>query len=298
MQHSIADQNGVGSGDNNLLIQRGADPLITIPGAPTHLFRRIQGLVYQVAPGQGLAPVASSLNQSEVLAVIGPAFYLDLVNQPLVGQAYPFLRGVEAPRFEDIEVALHLPPFGMDRQTIFSNRDEAADAVLKAVERAKLSGQAPPALCVLTVADLFNLQPVGQGAPNWYMDLTGANANGVGLTFSSLSGEVSGFLKYYGAFEHFFFGKNVAADRDNAANPVRVALGQLADFCRFAGFTRSAVNAPLTAGAVMQWFAATEPPEGVVFLQDEGRGLDRREQALRNRHLLAYGTLDQRVLVL
>ena len=68
MNFSVPDPGGVGAGAPAMVLLRGSDPLIEIPPA-LHLFRRIQGLTFQVGLPRGLAPLANAVPLSEIACV-------------------------------------------------------------------------------------------------------------------------------------------------------------------------------------------------------------------------------------
>ena len=118
---------------------------------------------------------------------------------------------------------------------------------------------------------------------------------GTALTFRSFSVGPAGTLEGYNFFEYVFFGRPLAASRDVPASPTRRVLDQLTAFVRAANL--SAPAAALTASALAAWFRSTHPSDMLHILTEVGISLDRREQSLRDRHLLAYGTAEQRSFV-
>ena len=114
-------------------------------------------------------------------------------------------------------MALTQPLFSLDHNAVYSSPASAAHAVRQAV--AGLVGP-PPAALVLTAADLYPLEAVPANVPQWYRDLAGAGAVADAVTFETLSG-ATGQLIHLGLFEHVFFGRCLAASRDQPNSPVR-----------------------------------------------------------------------------
>ena len=76
MDFSVPDPGGAGAGAPAMILLRGPDPLVEIPPAP-HLFRRIQGLSFQVGLPGGLAPLPNAVPLSEITRILGPALLDD-----------------------------------------------------------------------------------------------------------------------------------------------------------------------------------------------------------------------------
>ena len=217
MDFSVPDPGGAGAGAPAMILLRGPDPLIEIPPAP-HLFRRIQGLTFQVGLPGGLAPLPNALPLSEITRILGPALFLDRTAHPAVAQSLPLVNQILPQKWEAVV---------MGPTAVYSSPTSAAHAVRQAV--AGLVGP-PPVALVLTAADLYPLEAVPANAPQWYRDLAGAGAVADAVTFGTLTG-ATGQLIHLGLFEHVFFGRCLATSRDQPNSPVRQAFLQLAPLC-------------------------------------------------------------------
>ena len=229
-----------------------------------------------------MAPGPDALPLSIILAGVGHAFAVDEAAAGTAADDCPILRGILPTRVEvlvqELENAGSSP---LNAIATFNSLAHLAYCVSVAV-----SGLLRP------LAAAYDCEPVGAGAPGWFDALTAA---GTALTFRSFSVGPAGTLEGYTFFEFVFFGRTLAASRDAPAAPTRRVLDQLTAFVRAANL--SAPAAALTASALAAWFRSTHPSDMLHILTEVGISLDRREQSLRDRHLLAYGTAEQRSFV-
>ena len=223
MNFSVPDPGGAGAGAPAMILLRGRDPLIEFPPAP-HLFRRIQGLSFQVGLPGGLAPAPNAVPLSEIARVLSTALFLDRGAHPAVVQSFPLIHQILPQKWEAVVAALSQPPFSMDPNAVYSSPASAVHAIRQAI--AGLVGP-PPAPLVLTVADLYPLETLAANAPQWYQDIAGAGVAADAVTYGTLANattmQLGSWCTPCGLFEHVFFGRCVAASRDPPAAPVRQA---------------------------------------------------------------------------
>lgn len=104
---------------------------------------------------------------------------------------------------------------------------------------------------------------------------------------------------HYGFFAYVCFGMHLSMMRDAPNQPTRAFLQSLGGYCGTVGFQRAGpAGTFVTASALAQWLEATRPTLRVPFLYEVGHALDRREQCVRDRHNLVFGTIEQKELVL
>ena len=121
MNFSVPDPGGAGAGAPAMILLRGRDPLIEFPPAP-HLFRRIQGLSFQVGLPGGLAPAPNAVPLSEIARVLSTALFLDRGAHPAVVQSFPLIHQILPQKWEAVVTALSQPPFSMDQNAAKARR--------------------------------------------------------------------------------------------------------------------------------------------------------------------------------
>ena len=287
MDFAIPDAAGAGPDNPALRTARGADPLIAVPAV--HLFRRVSGLTFQAIPG-ALAPGPHALPLSIILGGVGHAFALDFSAAGTATNECPLVRGILPQKIEELVQQLEVEAnFPLNAMATFHSLAHLAHYVSVAVS--KLGQPVAPAY-LLGEANLYDLEPVGAMAPAWFIALTAA---GSAITFRSFCIGPSNTLEGYNFFEFTCFGRVLSASRDPPAAPTRRILDQITVFARAANLC--APTAVLSASALAAWSRSTQVSDLLHILMEVGVGLDRREQALRDRHLLTYGTSEQRFFV-
>lgn len=123
-----------------------------------------------------------------------------------------------------------------------------------------------------------------------------SSAGSTALIFADIVAESSGSLLNLSFLGFVTFGHSVAASRDSAHSPTRVVVDQIQELCQRSGLLRAGM--PLSPAGLVHWLQVSSLPTGVVCLYEMGAGLDRREQCLRNRHNLVYGSVGQKEHIL
>lgn len=289
MEFAVAAPAGVGPGNPALLTARGPDPLFELPAA--HFFRRIDGLPLVPVPG-ALIAVANCVASSWVEAIVGHAVF---VVQPATGAAStaPYItRALLPQRFDAVVNQLHSepPPLGLDPNKRYASPAHAASAVLSVVRGLDLSSL--NAAYVLLPGDLYPLEPVPAAAAAFIHSLV---APGSAVTFGSLA-DNRGSLTGMATLSFSGYGRALSASRDAPQAPLRLVLQQVEAYARATGFLRPGVS--LTVAALSLWLQATAIPSDLFPIREVGDGLDRREQFLRDRHNLLFGTSEQKELLI
>jgi len=238
-------------------------------------------------PG-ALAPVPNALPTSSIAGMLGDA----LAIPGLAGDAsdLPVLTTEILPqKWEAIVVRLHAEPnIALDPTRVYASPAALAAAVSELV--AQLSAPLDPAYHLMAV-DTYACEPVAAATAGWVIALA---APGAALTFVMLSKGL-GFMPSLGFVLFVMFGRCLAALRDTATSPTRVALSQIEMGAHEGGVLRR--GASLTAAAVIRWLDGTALSFGLHFLREQGLGPDRREQAVLDRQQYTYGTADQKLRV-
>jgi hypothetical protein len=289
MDFAVPDPAGVGPGAPAMVAARGADPLVRIPPAP-HFFRQIDGLVFQ-AVGGGLAIVADSLPLSTVTAVLGRALFIDPGAAGTAAASAVLMNDVLPTKLELVLVQLTMEPANICLNTTirYDSLSAAAAAVQATVNQLDVTTLA--AVYTLLAVDTYPLEPMAGAAPGWHAALA---TPPTAVTFESLS-MGKGFCESLSYFAFSCFGRQQSATRDAPGTPTRVFFQQVEAFTQAEGLLRA--TSSLTEGALQAWFAATCVPQGLTLLFEVGTGPDRREQAIRDRHMLNFGTADRKAMV-
>ena len=289
MDFQVPAPGGVGPGNPAALMARGPDPAIDIPANPAHFFRRIGDLPLSPVPG-ALAPVPSLLPLSFVGGILGPAVATN--GQAAVRGFFPLQRGVLPTKYEAVVTQLEAEPqgVGLDPTAQYVSVPHAAAAVLAAVERIVALGAPLHPAYVIGLGDLYDYEPMAPGAPAAFIALSQAPS---GLTFSMLEGPGT-FLVHLGFFSFLCFGICLSGSRDQPATPTRRFLMAVQPFAAAAGVAPVAVGAVIAAHDLREWLNLTQPAENVALIRSFGPALQAREQNLRDRHHLRFGTVDQK----
>jgi hypothetical protein len=290
MDFQVPAPGGVGPGQPAALTARGADPAIYIP-AGSHFFRRVTGLVLQPVPG-ALVATPTTLSLSIIELVLGPALAHNGV--AAVQSLDFFTTGFHPTKYEQALAQLEAEPAGVGLNPLqqYRSLEHAAAAVLAAVSRvAQQVGPLSPAY-VLSVADTFQLEPLGAGVAAAFGDLvTGVNA----LKLSHLTA-TSSFFQHLGWVAFMTFGRSLSASRDAPAAPSRRFALQLGGLCATVGYLPGGAASSLTSEATRRWLEFTTPNDHIVFVYSS-IALDSREQNLRDRHNLVFGSSDQKASI-
>ena len=276
------------------MIARGADPAVDVPAAPAHFFRRITNLPLSV-PAGALFPVASLTPLSVVECICGAA--LNTGADAGVRQRHFLLTGIFPEKFDAVIAQLEAEPpgVGLDPAASYESPSHAASAVLAAVARVAQrvrDGVPLHPTYVLQQQDFFDNEPM---AANALAGLVSLSQPPNGLCLSHLEGD-GDFLVHYGTLAFSCYGRCLAATRDAVAAPTRRFLSEVRVLADGAGFS-SVVGTLVSSGSLQGWLDATLAPSFVAFREMVGGGADSREQAVRDQHLLRYGTDDQKQLV-
>ena len=291
MDFTVPAPGGAAPGAPAALAARGADPAISIP-AGNHLFRRITGLV--LAPIAGaLVPVPTTLPQSIMEMVLGPIIS---AGGAIAVLGLPAILVKCSPlRFEMALTQLEAEPagVGLNPTAVYDDLEHAASQVLEAVRRVQIQvGPINPAYIGLA-GDFYFLEPIGALVAAQFVAL----CNGpTALTIEHLS--VGGFLVHYGFLCFLCMGNSQVASRDGPGSPTRRALAQISQLAAAASLAgQVAPGALADASSLSDWFNATAAAEAVVFGRFSAVPSS-REQNIRDRHTLHYGTPEQRVNLL
>ena len=285
----MAAPGGVPPGHPNALLARGADPSIDIPVNPAHFFRRINGLPLSAVPG-ALVPVPTLLPLSFVGGALGPAAATN--SAAAVRGSYPLQRGILPTKFEIIVTQLENEPqgVGLDPTDQYSSFGHAASAVVAAIERIVATGNPINAAYVVGIADTFDYEPMNLGSPAAFIALTQAPT---GLTYEMLEGPGT-FLTHLGFFSFINFGVCLSVSRDQPATPTRRFMSAVQPLAAAAGVAAVAVGAVIAAQDLREWLNLTQPAENLSLLRSFGPALQSREQNVRDRHHLRFGSNDQK----
>ena len=279
------------------VIARGADPAVDVPAGAAHFFRRILNLPFQTPPG-ALFAQPSLLPLSIIEAIGGPA--LNVNNDAAVRQSFFLLRGVFPEKIDAAISQLEAEPagVGLDPAAIYESMSHAASAVLAAVARvAQRSRSGFPvhqAYLISIAVDTYDHEPM---APGTLAALVALGQPPSALCFSHLEGE-EGFLVHYGVLAFSLYGRCLAASRDAPGSPTRRFLADAHVLSEQAGLARAQpAGALATPASLISWLEATTPPFFVAFRAIVGLGADAREQAMRDQHMLRFGTDDQKQIL-
>ena len=290
MDFNIAAPGGAAAGVLAVLVARGADPAIDIPPLP-HFMRRITGLTLQPVPG-ALVPVPTTCQQSIVELILGPILSTGFV--PAVRALEKVTTGIFPAKYEAALTQLEAEPagVGLDPTKVYTSIEHAAAEVLAAIIRvaAQPGGLHPSYL--LTVADTYALEPVPVGAPAAFqLFCAGPSALTLGaLEYPSHAGLMldDGFISF------IFYGRSLSMSRDGPGHPTRRAVSQMAALVSAASLAPpAAVGAMVTATAFASWIRLTHPTLSVILASFSALP-ESREQNLRDRHVLTYGTNEQK----
>mmetsp|Transcript_17624 Transcript_17624/g.42191 ORF Transcript_17624/g.42191 Transcript_17624/m.42191 type:complete len:947 (-) Transcript_17624:130-2970(-) len=291
MDFAVVDVNGVGPEDPTLLSARGSDPLLIVPNS--HLFHRIGGMNFQTSPGS-LVPDSVHYSQLEALAA-GCIF----VDPSTAGVAYnrSILTHHILPSKLDAALSqLQLEPTsvtGLYPERTFDSLSEAVAAVRAAVVRLDIYQLSPSYR--LTQTDTYRVESIPDGAHQLMRNL-GGSTDAPPLTYGSMVRNGKDFF-YHGAFLGYVsMGRTRTTTRDSPGCPTRVTLEIINEFAISAGLIRT--DTLLTPASLLGWLELTEPPGFFQLLEERGTSLDRREQNLRNRHQLVFGSDDQKELLI
>ena len=275
------------------LAARGPDPLLDIPAHSP--LRRVAGLQLVVPPNVIVA-VGTCLRASTVESLVGSAVFVGPPSAPTTAHGLcPVIVGVLPSKYEAILVQLEAEPpgVGLVAGASYASPEDFASAIESAVLR--LNTNLLHAAYLLTAADTYALEPIALGAPANFGQLA---AGATAVTFGSLT-DARGFTSHFGLFSFVCFGRHLSFSRDAPGQPTRLFFQTLGGLCGIVGFQRAAaVGASVTCAALGLWLEATRPTISVSFLYETGMGLDRREQVVRDRHNLVFGTVEQKELVM
>ncbi|OUT54116.1 MAG: hypothetical protein CBB71_23325 [Rhodopirellula sp. TMED11] len=294
MDFQVAAPGGVAAGNPAALAARGADPAIQIPAV--HFFRRIDGVTLQPVAG-ALVPVPTTLALSVVELVLGCTVS---TNGVAVVEDLSFaVVGVLPAKYEVALAQLEAEPVGvgLNPNATYASLEDAAAQVLRAVLRvAARAGPLHPSY-VLLAADTYMLEPMNVGAPAALIQLA---AGPTALTFGMLkdANSVSHFLLNFGFVAFVCFGRSQAASRDAPGQPFRKVAQMMSAIAVAANFASAApVGGLVSAASFSGWLQATQPASSVVFCFFSVAP-DSREQNIRDRHALHYGTSGQKTALL
>ena len=289
MDFQVPAPGGVPAGNPAAVAARGADPAIDIPANPAHFFRRIANLPLAPVPG-ALVPVPSLLQLSFVSGILGPAAATD-AQQP-VRDLFYFGEGLLPTKFEAIlnQLEAEPPGVGLDPAARYAGPAHAASAVLSAVERIAALGAPLNAAYVVGPGDFFAYEPINAAAPAVLIALAQPPT---GLTLGMLEGPGT-FLVHLGFLSFITFGICLSNSRDQPASPTRRFLLAAQPLAAAAGVAAVQVGAMITAPDLREWLNLTQPAENVAMIRAFGPSLQAREQNVRDRHYLRFGTNDQK----
>ena len=292
MDFQVAAPGGAAAGAAASLAARGPDPAITIPPAP-HLFRRITNLALAPVPG-ALAPIPTTLSQSLVDSVCGPTVSTNQV--PAVADRPALFVKIAPAKFEQALAQLEAEPpgVGLDPTAFYDDIAHAAAAVKTAMSRVKARGAPFHPAYLLTAADVYDLEPLNPAAAAAFIALAVAPT---AFTLEHLA-DSEGFLDHFGFVSFLCLGNSQSATRDGPTQAARkfvIQASQLAASANLSGAIAAGGIASATAFSL--WLRNTEVTCHLTFL-DYTVVPDSREQNIRDRHALRYGTDDQKETLL
>ena len=235
-------------------------------------------------------PVPSTVSLSIVELVFGPAVSTGGV--ALIRSQHFLIAGILPEKFETALAQLEAEPpgVGLDPTYQYLSLEDAVARVAEAAKRVALANAPLHPAYLLQAADVFTLEPMLAGAP---LALHQLAAIPTGLTFEGLEGP-KGFLVHYGFMAFMCFGRMLAGSRDQPGQPSRRFMSQMAPLCFAAGVGLTGpAGAYVTTASLVDWLQLTLP-SGSVALCRYSAVPDSREQNLRDRHGLRYGTADQK----
>ena len=243
-----------------------------------------------------MVAVGSCLHASVVGALVGHALYVGTDAAPTPARAsIPLITGVLPTKFDAVLVQLEAEPAGVGLApgAVYASPEAFVAAVDEAIGRLNLVGL--HAAYQLQLVDVYPLDPMAPGAPAGFVSLA---AGATAITMGSFA-DSRGFTVHYSFFSFICFGLHLSASRDGPGQPTRMAFQALGAFCGTVGFQRAGPAGTMaTASAFTQWLEATRPSVKVPFMYEAGLAIDRREQCVRDRHNLVFGTREQKELVI
>ena len=158
---------------------------------------------------------------------------------------------------------------------------------MERVKAAMVAGAAPhPAYC-LGPTDVYDLEPIGATIATFAQLATTPTA----LQFEHLA--LGGRLVHYGFFSFVCLGNSLSSTRDDPMHAARRVLRQISVYAEQENLSRLLNLGDIAeASCIASWLAMTAPTSGAILCQYSSTPAS-REQNVRDRHVLRYGSTNQ-----